>query len=190
MHAGISSTHSLSWAGELNRLLCVENSTGLYTCIEKGGSDSQGMWVTPPLAKVNTQLRKRSQTLATPARQIQERNESGNPFTATACNISGLKSANIHGCRQDIWRSYNKPTFNSVHFDRNPLTCSCKGREREKKRLIDFKLFWHFYWSFSECRRRKHGSERVKGPIDIRVRQSSVISLTLLQALLALLQDA
>ena len=45
-------THSHGQAIELNRLLCVENSTGLYTCIEKGGSDCQGMWVTPPLAKV------------------------------------------------------------------------------------------------------------------------------------------
>ena len=37
-----------------------------------------------------------------------------NPFTAPVCNISGLKSARIHGCKQYIWWSYNKPTFNTV----------------------------------------------------------------------------
>ena len=51
-------------------------------------------------------------------------------------NICGLKSAHIHACRPHISWSYDKPTFNTVHFDRNPLSCSCKGR----KSLNDFKF--------------------------------------------------
>ena len=81
-----------------------------------------------------------------------------NPFSATACKISGLKSAHIHPCRQYIWWSYNKPIFNAVHFDRNRFTVS-KGEEK-KTELFQI---WHFYWSLFEWRRRKHGSERVKG---------------------------
>ena len=48
-------------------------------------------------------------------------NCSVNPFTATACTISGLKSARTHASRQYIWWSYNKSTFNIEHFDRNPF---------------------------------------------------------------------
>ena len=47
-----------------------------------------------------------------------------NPFAAPACKISGLKMAHIHACKQYIWWSCNKSTFNTVHFGRNPLTCS------------------------------------------------------------------
>ena len=38
-----------------------------------------------------------------------------NPFTATACKISGLESAHIHASKQYSWLSCNKSTFNSVH---------------------------------------------------------------------------
>ena len=50
-----------------------------------------------------------------------------NPFTAPAYNISGLKSAVIHACKQYICWSYNKSTFSTVHFGRNPLTCYEEG---------------------------------------------------------------
>ena len=53
-----------------------------------------------------------------------------NPFTTPAGKISGLKSAHIHPSKQYIWRSYNKSTFSTVHFDRNPFTCSCKGGKK------------------------------------------------------------
>ena len=39
-----------------------------------------------------------------------------NPFTAPACQISRLKSMHIHSCEQYTWLSYNKSTFNTVHF--------------------------------------------------------------------------
>ena len=54
-----------------------------------------------------------------------------NPFTATACQISGLECAHIHAWKQYIWRFYNKSTFSIVHFERNHFTCLC---ERRKKR--------------------------------------------------------
>ena len=57
-----------------------------------------------------------------------------NPFTAPACKISGLKRAHIHACKQYIWWSYNKSTFNTVHFNKNPSLCSCQ------KDLNDFKF--------------------------------------------------
>ena len=53
-----------------------------------------------------------------------------NFFTAPACEISGLKSAHIHDCKQCVWWSSNKSTFNTVHFDRNPFTCSCEGGKK------------------------------------------------------------
>ena len=56
-----------------------------------------------------------------------------NPFTAPAWKMSALKSVHIHACRQYIWWSYNKSSFDTVHFDRNHFTCSCKG---EKKALM------------------------------------------------------
>ena len=56
-----------------------------------------------------------------------------NPFTASACKISGLKGTYIHACKQSIWWYYNKSTFNTVHFDRNPFMCSSEGG---KKALI------------------------------------------------------
>ena len=72
-----------------------------------------------------------------------------NPFTSPACKVSGLKSAHIHSSKQYIWWSYNKPTLNTVHFDKNPFLCSNDGDR-------------NFYWSFTDWRRGKHGSERVK----------------------------
>ena len=47
-----------------------------------------------------------------------------NPFTATACQISWLKSEHIHASKQYVICSCNKSTFSTVHFDRNPFTCS------------------------------------------------------------------
>ena len=38
------------------------------------------------------------------------------PSFATACKISGLKSAHIHHSKQYIRWSYNKSTFNTVRF--------------------------------------------------------------------------
>ena len=52
-----------------------------------------------------------------------------NPFTAPACKLSGLKSAHIHAWKWYIWWSCNKSTFNTVHFDRNPFTCSIEGEK-------------------------------------------------------------
>ena len=53
-----------------------------------------------------------------------------NPFTASACKISGLKGTYIHACKQSIWWYYNKSTFNTVHFDRNPFKCSSEGGKK------------------------------------------------------------
>ena len=48
-------------------------------------------------------------------------------FTTPACDISGLKSAHIHSCKQYIWWSYNKSAFNAAHFNSNPFTSSYEG---------------------------------------------------------------
>ena len=54
-----------------------------------------------------------------------------NAFTAPVCNcFSGLK---IHSSNQYTKWSYNKSTFNAVHFHRNPFMCSC---ERDKQALM------------------------------------------------------
>ena len=45
-----------------------------------------------------------------------------NPITAPACKISRLK---MHSSKQYTRWSYNKSTFNAVHFHRNPSMCSC-----------------------------------------------------------------
>ena len=50
-----------------------------------------------------------------------------NPFNATACKICGLKSAHMHARKQYIRWSYNKSTFNTVRFDRNPFMCPYEG---------------------------------------------------------------
>ena len=63
-----------------------------------------------------------------------------NPFTATACKISGLKNAHIHATRQYIWWSYNKSAVNTVPFD----SALAKGA----KKPWWFQI-WHFYWLFS-----------------------------------------
>ena len=55
-----------------------------------------------------------------------------------------------------IWWSYNKSTLNTVHFDRNPFTCSCEwggGGRGGKFSILLVVLEW---WS------GRHGSERVK----------------------------
>ena len=75
-----------------------------------------------------------------------------NPFTATACKISRLKSAHIHPSKQYSWCSYSKSTVNTV----NPTRVHVK--EARKPEWFDI---WHFYWSFSQWQRSKHGSERV-----------------------------
>ena len=54
-----------------------------------------------------------------------------NPFTAPACNISGLKDA------QCVFRSYDTSTFNAVSFDENPFASQC---EKENKMLKGFKF--------------------------------------------------
>ena len=59
-----------------------------------------------------------------------------NPFTAPACKTFRLKSAHIHACKQYIWWSYNKSTFNTVHFGRSPFTCS--GEERGNRNHFKF----------------------------------------------------
>ena len=56
-------------------------------------------------------------------------------------SLSGLKSAQIHSCKQYVW-SYNKSVFNTVHFNRNPVSCSCGGPGGSK-------AFGTFNWSFS-----------------------------------------
>ena len=85
-----------------------------------------------------------------------------NPFTATACKISGLKRAHIHSCKQYSWWSCNKSTFSTVLFDRSPFTCPCEGEKKTQWFQI-----WQFYWSFSEWRHGKHGSERVKDTVPL-----------------------
>ena len=55
-----------------------------------------------------------------------------NPFSATACKISGLKSAHILASKQDIWWSCSQSTFNAVHFVQNPPTCSRKGGKKSR----------------------------------------------------------
>ena len=52
--------------------------------------------------------------------------EQFNPFTATACKISGLKNAHMHSHKQYLWWSYNKSTFNTVQFGRSHFTWSCE----------------------------------------------------------------
>ena len=64
-----------------------------------------------------------------------------NPFTATACKISGLKSAHIHSSRQYIWWSCNKSTFNTVQFDRNHLACSGEGGKKASM-VSNLALLW------------------------------------------------
>ena len=86
-----------------------------------------------------------------------------NPFSATACTISWLKSAHIHTFKQYIWWSYNKSTFNTLHLNRNPFTCSCKKGAKKP----EWFQIWHFYWSFSEWGRSKHGSEKACDPLHV-----------------------
>ena len=58
------------------------------------------------------------------------------PFTAPACKISGLKIALIHACEQYIRCSYNKSTFNAVHFDK----VLSRAHAKEGKSFNDFKF--------------------------------------------------
>ena len=58
-----------------------------------------------------------------------------NPFTAPACNISRLKCAHIHASKHVLWWYYNKSTFNTMHFDRNPFACSSKGGQKSLNSL-------------------------------------------------------
>ena len=50
-----------------------------------------------------------------------------NPFSASACKRSGLKSAHIHACKEYIWWSYNKSHFQYCVYSQKPFTCSCVG---------------------------------------------------------------
>ena len=87
-------------------------------------------------------------------------------FTITACKISGLESAYIHACKQYILWSCNKSTFNTVHFHKNPSTCSLKRDKKKKKKKREKKasmvsnlaLVLGF---FPEWLCNKHSSERV-----------------------------
>ena len=51
-----------------------------------------------------------------------------NPFTAPAGQIKKFHTYTPANSII-IWRSYNKPTFNTVNFDRNLITCPCEGEE-------------------------------------------------------------
>jgi len=55
--------------------------------------------------------------------------------TATHTQLSGLKSAYVHACKQSIffW-SYKKSTFITVHLDENPLKCYTKQKKKKKKK--------------------------------------------------------
>ena len=63
-----------------------------------------------------------------------------NPFTASACKISGLKSAHIHSSRQYIWRSCSKSTFNT-----SPFTWSCEWGKKAlmiSSLALSLVVFW------------------------------------------------
>ena len=65
-----------------------------------------------------------------PCRHSIDKDHLLNPFTASACTLSGLKSAPIHAYKQYIWSSCKKSAVSTVHFDRSPLTCSCERRKK------------------------------------------------------------
>ena len=62
-----------------------------------------------------------------------------NPFTVTACKISGLNGAN------SIFSGPVTAIFNAVRFDETPFTCQY---EKEDKKTEGFQIS-HFYGSFS-----------------------------------------
>ena len=66
------------------------------------------------------------------------------PFTAPACNISGLKDARTR-LQTVYFPVLNTSTFNAVRFDENPFKCQY---EKENKKAEGFHIS-HFYWSFS-----------------------------------------
>ena len=58
--------------------------------------------------------------------------DSFNPFTAPACNISGLKDAGT--CLQIVYIfwSFNTTTFNVIIcFDENPFTFQCEKEDKK-----------------------------------------------------------
>ena len=83
------------------------------------------------------------------------------PLTAPACKMSGLKSAHIHACKQYNWWSYNKSTFNTVHF----------GKEGGQKTLMVLNLafllvvFWVTHcqtWQWKGERKKKREKKKKK----------------------------
>ena len=63
-----------------------------------------------------------------------------NPFTAPACEMSGLKSEQTGQQTKyfPVLRRYNKSTFDTVRFDRNPL--SVKRERKEGKKGFNFAI--------------------------------------------------
>ena len=78
-----------------------------------------------------------------------------NPFTATACKFSGLKSSRLQTVylmvRQQTYFQYRALWQKSFH--------GAHAKGEETLMILNLALF---YWSFSEWRRGKHGSEKVK----------------------------
>ena len=56
-----------------------------------------------------------------------------NPFTALACKIFGLKGAHADGCKQYIFHSCNKSTFNAVNFHGNLSHANVEKKKGKKK---------------------------------------------------------
>ena len=57
-----------------------------------------------------------------------------NPFTAPTCKISGLKDARTDTpANSRIFRSYDTPTFNIMHFDENPFKRHCEKKTKSFK---------------------------------------------------------
>ena len=53
-----------------------------------------------------------------------------NPFTASACKISGLKDAQVH-LKNSIFSGPITSTFNVMRFDENPFTCQSKKENKK-----------------------------------------------------------
>ena len=53
-----------------------------------------------------------------------------NPFTAPACKHSGVKGAHLHVANSLVGGPITNLTFSTVHFSRNPFTCSCERRKK------------------------------------------------------------
>ena len=75
-----------------------------------------------------------------------------NQFTAAACEISGLKGAHTHTCKEHIWWPYEKSAFNSVRFGGIRSRADARKKKKKKKKKEEkasrFQIV-DFYWSFS-----------------------------------------